>query len=353
MRMGVLLAAITQLTFSFVACETTEASEDEYEYGDVVGPALAPLKLGMSICGKKADSGPCKALHTRYHFNILTRHCEIFNFGGCQGNENNFLTLEECQEKCVVSDLPEKKKRSKFKKEQPEFCLLENDPGVCRGLITRYFYNRESLKCEKFLYGGCLGNQNNFRSLKECQDTCQDTYPLINALQTEEDNSPFNEAGNSTPIVQRAPLVAMSQAENDSLLFSTADSRTPHVQKVPLSNGLKTEDDVAMFSRVNESTPLVEQEPLLLPSLCMMHMDRGLCRAQAKRFFYNYSTGKCRPFSYSGCGGNENNFTTRKSCLQMCKKGFFPKKKGVMKIRRKRKRQRVKLINDEIVIERI
>nr|XP_020666286.1 tissue factor pathway inhibitor [Pogona vitticeps] len=296
-RMGVLLAAITQLTFSFVACETTEASEDEYEYGDVVGPALAPLKLGMSICGKKADSGPCKALHTRYHFNILTRHCEIFNFGGCQGNENNFLTLEECQEKCVVSDLPEKKKRSKFKKEQPEFCLLENDPGVCRGLITRYFYNRESLKCEKFLYGGCLGNQNNFRSLKECQDTCQDTLPL--------------------------------------------------------SNGLKTEDDVVLFSRVNESTPLVEQEPLLLPSLCMMHMDRGLCRAQAKRFFYNYSTGKCRPFSYSGCGGNENNFTTRKSCLQMCKKGFFPKKRGMMKIRRKRKRQRVKLINDEIVIERI
>uniref|UniRef100_A0A803SQR6 BPTI/Kunitz inhibitor domain-containing protein n=1 Tax=Anolis carolinensis TaxID=28377 RepID=A0A803SQR6_ANOCA len=60
----------------------------------------------------------------------------------------------------------------------------------------------------------------------------------------------------------------------------------------------------------------------LLPSLCVMRVDRGVCRAQEKRFFYNYTIGKCRPFSYSGCGGNENNFTTRKSCLQMCKKAW-------------------------------
>uniref|UniRef100_A0A8C9FTF9 BPTI/Kunitz inhibitor domain-containing protein n=1 Tax=Pavo cristatus TaxID=9049 RepID=A0A8C9FTF9_PAVCR len=39
-------------------------------------------------------------------------------------------------------------------------------------------------------------------------------------------------------------------------------------------------------------------------------------------FFYNYSTGRCRPFTYSGCGGNENNFTSRKSCLRICRKGM-------------------------------
>ncbi|KAJ7345553.1 hypothetical protein JRQ81_001503 [Phrynocephalus forsythii] len=353
-RMGVLLAAILQLMFSFVPCETTEASEDEYEYGDVVGPALPRLKLGTSFCGKKADSGPCKALHARYYFDIQTRRCEIFNFGGCQGNENNFLTLEECQEKCVVaSDLPEKKKRSKFKKEQPYYCLLENDPGVCRGLIPRYFYNTESQTCEKFLYGGCLGNQNNFQSLKECLDTCQDTNPSVNALRTEDDNLPFNKVANNTPIVQKVPLNATFQTGNESLLFSTAESSTPSIQQVPLSNALKTEDLAVLLSRANESSPVVEQELTLLPSVCLMRMDRGLCRAQEKRFFYNSSIGKCRPFSYSGCGGNENNFVTRKSCLQMCKKGFSQKKKGVMKIRRKRKRQRVKLINDEILIERI
>uniref|UniRef100_A0A8C9U5T2 BPTI/Kunitz inhibitor domain-containing protein n=1 Tax=Serinus canaria TaxID=9135 RepID=A0A8C9U5T2_SERCA len=47
-----------------------------------------------------------------------------------------------------------------------------------------------------------------------------------------------------------------------------------------------------------------------------------LCRAKELRFFYNFSTGRCRPFSYSGCGGNENNFISRKSCLRTCKKGM-------------------------------
>lgn len=49
----------------------------------------------------KADDGPCKAIHIRYFFNIKSRKCEVFEYGGCHGNENNFLTLEECQEKCV------------------------------------------------------------------------------------------------------------------------------------------------------------------------------------------------------------------------------------------------------------
>lgn len=63
-------------------------------------------------------------------------------------------------------------------------------------------------------------------------------------------------------------------------------------------------------------------EPPAIPSLCMTPMDKGLCRAKETRFFYNYSTGRCRPFNYSGCGGNENNFTSRKSCLRICKKGM-------------------------------
>uniref|UniRef100_A0A8B9ED07 Tissue factor pathway inhibitor n=1 Tax=Anser cygnoides TaxID=8845 RepID=A0A8B9ED07_ANSCY len=52
-------------------------------------------------------------------------------------------------------------------------CALKKDPGTCRGFFSRYFYNKETKLCEIFKYGGCLGNQNNFKSLEECQTTCQ------------------------------------------------------------------------------------------------------------------------------------------------------------------------------------
>ncbi|XP_058045026.1 tissue factor pathway inhibitor isoform X1 [Ahaetulla prasina] len=298
-RINMFLTATLYLLSQFVLCDGTAASENE-EYAEIIGLNSSPLILGMSICALKADPGPCKALHTRYHFNIHTRHCELFNFGGCQGNKNNFLTLDECQETCVVKDVQEKTKKSRLKNEKPSFCLLENDPGICRGLIARYFYNKVSQQCEKFQYGGCLGNQNNFQSLQECQKTCHDRVPSTNSLQIDDDHT-------------------------------------------------------VLGTISNNSAPLIKQELSLLPSLCVMPMDRGLCKANEKRFFYNQTAGRCRPFSYTGCGGNENNFTSRKACVQMCMKGFISKKgqKGVRKIRRKRKKQLVKVVDGEIVIERI
>ncbi|NWZ84349.1 TFPI1 inhibitor, partial [Poecile atricapillus] len=231
---------------------------------------LPPLKLVHSFCAMKADDGPCKAIHIRYFFNIKSRKCEVFEYGGCHGNENNFLTLEECQEKCVFFFFIHPVYYLALFLGKPDFCFHAQEPGVCRGYFTRYFYNKETKLCEAFKYGGCLGNQNNFRSLEECQNTCQDNCKLIRGF----------EQGQQVPV-------------------------TAEVQSLDCC--------LTLFF-------LVLPEPPPIPSLCMTPMDRGLCRAKELRFFYNYSTGRCRPFSYSGCGGNENNFISRKSCLRICKK---------------------------------
>uniref|UniRef100_A0A669QI44 Tissue factor pathway inhibitor n=1 Tax=Phasianus colchicus TaxID=9054 RepID=A0A669QI44_PHACC len=248
----------------------------------ITGVPLPPLKLGHSDCALKADEGPCKAIHMRYYFNIQSRECEIFEYGGCHGNANNFLTLEECQNKCncrLVYKIP-------AKMTFPNFCYHEKDPGICRGFFSRYFYNKETKVCEIFKYGGCLGNQNNFRSLEECQTTCQGNRKLLSSL----------------------------------FLWC-----------------------ITLFF-------LVFLEPPPIPSLCMTPMDRGLCRAKETRFFFNYSTGRCRPFTYSGCGGNENNFTSRKSCLRICRKGLLKKKDGRRLIRiKKKKKQSLKTVGEEII----
>ncbi|XP_048390162.1 tissue factor pathway inhibitor-like [Stegostoma tigrinum] len=117
------------------------------------------LTYGHEICTYKADSGYCKAVNKRYYYNIFTQKCEEFIYGGCGGNENNFETMKECLAKCKVKD-----------RRNP--CQMEADGGPCRGLFYRYFYNKSTEQCEQFIYGGCLGNKNNFRTEKDCLIAC-------------------------------------------------------------------------------------------------------------------------------------------------------------------------------------
>lgn len=49
-----------------------------------------------------------------------------------------------------------------------------------------------------------------------------------------------------------------------------------------------------------------------LPSVC------GNCKALFIRFFYNASSQRCEEFIYGGCGGNRNNFETKRECFQAC-----------------------------------
>uniref|UniRef100_A0A8C7WRZ5 BPTI/Kunitz inhibitor domain-containing protein n=1 Tax=Oryzias sinensis TaxID=183150 RepID=A0A8C7WRZ5_9TELE len=37
----------------------------------------------------------------------------------------------------------------------------------------RYFYNFKKGRCEIFIYGGCGGNQNNFKTEQECLRRCR------------------------------------------------------------------------------------------------------------------------------------------------------------------------------------
>ena len=53
-----------------------------------------------------------------------------------------------------------------------DICALPIDVGPCKAYYPRWFYNAETEICERFVYGGCLGNQNNFKTEMECYDKC-------------------------------------------------------------------------------------------------------------------------------------------------------------------------------------
>ena len=52
-------------------------------------------------------------------------------------------------------------------------CLFPAETGPCKASIPRYHFNYDTQKCEKFTYGGCDGNPNNFETKRECYKTCK------------------------------------------------------------------------------------------------------------------------------------------------------------------------------------
>ncbi|XP_044841643.1 kunitz-type serine protease inhibitor bitisilin-2-like [Mauremys mutica] len=53
-----------------------------------------------------------------------------------------------------------------------DLCRLPADPGSCYAMIPRWFHDWQAKKCEKFTYGGCDGNKNNFETQTECLRKC-------------------------------------------------------------------------------------------------------------------------------------------------------------------------------------
>uniref|UniRef100_A0A098LWQ8 Kunitz 2 n=1 Tax=Python regius TaxID=51751 RepID=A0A098LWQ8_PYTRG len=53
------------------------------------------------FCAAPRAVGPCRASFLRWYFDIETRTCKMFIYGGCRGNKNNYLFEEHCWSQCI------------------------------------------------------------------------------------------------------------------------------------------------------------------------------------------------------------------------------------------------------------
>ena len=58
------------------------------------------ISLSTVMCSLQPDTGPCKASFLSYYWNINTRQCERFIYGGCGGSYNRFLDAISCASTC-------------------------------------------------------------------------------------------------------------------------------------------------------------------------------------------------------------------------------------------------------------
>ncbi|KAL5968807.1 Papilin [Taenia solium] len=296
------------------------------------------------ICNLPTEVGPCNEVTLRYTYNRSIGRCEAFYYSGCQGNANNFDSLEKCQQRCEAlgqqdpcanvrcghnaycvngycycnpgyegdgntycrpasSGNPCEGVRcgenaeclqgqckcmegyygdpfhacrpigsgtapsgyvedlllflydilphpfTEMPSSNPK-CQFPIDSGQCFDRLEKYGYDSRTGRCEKFLYTGCLGNENRFDTLEECEREC-------GAAQN------------------RCKLAFLVTALN----------------KVPKN---------------------------AVPDKCFLPLITGTCGNTHTRFGFYPPTQRCEEYNYSGCGGNENRFETRLDCETVC-----------------------------------
>ncbi|KAG9354168.1 hypothetical protein JZ751_012292 [Albula glossodonta] len=116
----------------------------------------APIFRNPDSCQMAPDAGPCFGMHQRYHYNSTLMACQAFTFGGCLGNQNNFVSEKECLQSCRTEAA----------------CRLPIDAGSCTAETELWAFDSNAGKCVSFKYGGCQGNGNKFYSQKECEEYC-------------------------------------------------------------------------------------------------------------------------------------------------------------------------------------
>lgn len=143
------------------------------------------------ICYRPVDAGPCNQQTLRYFYNKATKLCQLFVYGGCNGNNNNFQKEDVCNDLCKRYDVPPR-------------CTRRPEYGTCTNTTQRYFYDHKCGCCQTFQYSGCEGNNNNFETEKQCLDKCTGIDTTTEAS-TITSNSPLGQTTTTAKVPENLP----------------------------------------------------------------------------------------------------------------------------------------------------
>ncbi|KAI8121801.1 Tissue factor pathway inhibitor [Lucilia cuprina] len=148
-----------------------------------------------------------------------------------------------------------------------EICYEEPllSPKECFGNFTTWSYMNKTNTCEKFIYTGCMGNENRFDSKQECIDACVESLNFIPSA---------TNASNMNIIIFLLPFMFV-------LTLAQEDFRSD-----------------SCF-----------EEPFVTSSECS---------GSFKAWSYIAKTNSCKEFTYTGCLGNDNRYTSEQECKGMC-----------------------------------
>lgn len=181
-----------------------------------------------------------------------------------------------------------------------DFCLSPVKVGPCRGSFGRWHFNTETSKCEKFTFGGCKGNRNNYLSEEECNQACRgytDTTPSSRRLPSMDCND-------------KCPPLDFRCADGCCIRGGQECDGVSHCNDGSDENFCKTiSDDFLRVLEINITKNKVH---------CVDPPVTGPCKASFPRWYYDPYNKQCSRFTYGGCDANGNNFEREDVCRITC-----------------------------------
>ncbi|XP_047512868.1 uncharacterized protein LOC125054801 [Pieris napi] len=300
------------------------------------------------VCNYRFDTGPCIHEIEKFYWDAASERCVPFKYGGCDGSPNRFSTYEECQEICGQT--------------KPDECLQPVSTGeACKaGATRRWFYSQTTGDCLIFIYLGCGGTTNNFRSFEECSERCNRPTSGPNCdkydAECEALNCPYgvqrNVEGNGCtrcqcldhpcankvcPSGQRCAVTGSNREPITQNIHYTVDCRLdvcrtvldpgPCHDVVPKVFYNATNDQCEPFTYSgclggpNRFADYDECESVCRPLLnpCKQELDPGKCLGEFSKWYYSEQQDICREFIYGGCNGNDNRFDSQVECENRCR----------------------------------
>jgi len=299
-----------------VCCHTDWVCPQKAEDLKVTETETAETKTAIKTTDKcllpKAP-GPCKMASQRFYFDMRTRSCKLFIYGGCKGNENNFQSEEECENTCSQFKAAAPIWETEAKKAQ---CDQDKSAGKCRGFNKKYYFNANSRQCNEFIYTGCGGNDNRFDSLDECEITC----PVIKDL--------ASKPGKDTDRCDGPVIIGNCRSRMEKYYYDKSSGLCNKFYYSGCGGG----DN--MFDTLSQCTQACVQpqhaaraaviQDLFVSDPCQQKQEVGPCRAAKPRWFFNQEAGVCEQFLFGGCRGNDNNFASQEKCEERCVDQMLP-----------------------------
>uniref|UniRef100_A0A0N4Z452 Kunitz/Bovine pancreatic trypsin inhibitor domain protein n=1 Tax=Parastrongyloides trichosuri TaxID=131310 RepID=A0A0N4Z452_PARTI len=272
-------------------------------------PCYAPLSIGTGVMKLP-----------RWYFNHHTKQCLQFTYTSINGNANNYLSEEECANKCPVAINPCPGVDRVYPKSFADslkcsadrtfvcpigyWCHLGSSPesSICcpnaqdpckqnlelgvslksmADSVKRWYYDKNTKECKSFIFRGLKGNQNNFITKSDCIKTCPG---VTNVCQIGE---PYRDK-----------------------MFKTIRKCDTN-KDCPLS----------YFCHKGSQTSASKPDNVCCQTIkppCQSEVSIGNGKYSLPRWYFNDQKKQCIEFTYSGSGGTANNFMSKEECTESC-----------------------------------